>query len=270
MAMPISPLDMPENYDGQKPNHMIFWLDVTIGDPNEYQHLKKAFGSNTDPRAEAWTMLTDKDYIDIMAERGGRTVMFEGVRFLLQAFNNEDDCLKAFENNQDKRIFFITSGTMGEKIVPKIIEEYRHIFTDLITDEPYPSVYVFCHNIEWNLGWAMEYLEYIQMFNFDSDLLERMTRDIAEYFIERGNRICQDNDLEGALQRLHWAKTLWHQYDKMQQKISTDDRRPVGESKRVKEINKLIAEVEVKLPKKSSDDEGANSDDDTKGSEPCG
>jgi hypothetical protein len=256
--------DTTANQDPEKPNHMIFWLDAHIGNPTEYIHLKKAFGSNTDPRHETWTMLPDKDFDAMIAAGAAVTVTFEGVVFLLQAFNNEDACLAAFEQNQDKRIFFITSGSMGKEIVPKIIERYRPIFTDKVTDQPYPSVYVFCLHIEYHLKWAMDYIQYVQMFDIESELLERMTRDIAEYFIERGERIRQDNNLEGALQRLYWAKRLWHQYDKMQQEIKTDDLRPVRKSQRMIEIDVLIGEVEAELPPKSSDDENADSDDDGK------
>ena len=249
------PNEMPADHDPEKPSHMIFWLDVTIGDPNEYKHLKKAFGSNTDPRHETWTMLTDRDYDIMLAAEDATTVNFGGVVFLLQAFNNEDACLRAFEQNQDKHIFFITSGSMGRDAVPKIIERYRNVFTDPITNKPFRSVYVFCHDIALHLEWGMDYLEYIQMFNFDSELLERMTRDIAEYFIERCEQIRKSNDLKEALRRLHWAKRLWHQYDKMQQQIDTDNPRPVRETQRMKEINAMIEEIEKDLPESSSDDE---------------
>jgi hypothetical protein len=271
MTTPTPIDDTPANHDPEKPNHMIFWLDVTIGNPKKYVHLKKAFGSNTDPRCQNWTMLTDIDY-DTMLNTGYAVAMaFKGVEFLLQTFNNEDDCLKAFEQNEDKRIFFITSGPLGRCIVPKIIERYRRIFTDPITNVPYPSIYIFCHHIEYEMDWAMEYLDYVQIFNFDSELLERMTRDIAEYYIERGRRIHHENDLKGALRYLAWAKNLWHQYDKMQQQISTNDSRPVRRSQRMSEIDNLIAEIEVMLTDKSSDNNYASNsdDDDAHTSESC-
>jgi hypothetical protein len=255
MATATPAEDTPANHDPEKPNHMIFWLDAHIGNPKEYVHLKKAFGSNTDPRCENWIMLTDKDYNTMIVTGDAVPVKFNGVEFLLQAFTNEKDCLEGFEQNQDKRIFFITSGSLGMGVVPKIIERYRQIFTDPITDTPYPSVYIFCLDIEFHMTWAMEYLGYFQMFNIESELLERMTRDIAEYFIMRGARIRQDNNLKGALQRLNWAKKLWYQYDKMQQQIPTDDPRTVRASQRANEIDALIAEVEAELPEDSSDDE---------------
>jgi hypothetical protein len=97
-----------------------------------------------------------------------------------------------------------------------------------------------------------------------------MTRDIAEYFIERGKRIRQGNDPEDALKHLHWAKRLWDQYDKMQQQVPTNEFRPVRETKEMKEIIKLIEEIEADLRNKSSDHENANSDDDTQASESWG
>jgi hypothetical protein len=99
-----------------------------------------------------------------------------------------------------------------------------------------------------------------------------MTRDIAEYYIERGSRLRQDNDLKDALQRLHWARRLWHQYDKMQQQISTDDLRPVRRSQRMNEIIKLIAEIETMLTDKLSDNNytsNSDDDDDAHTSESC-
>ncbi|CAF1122835.1 unnamed protein product [Rotaria sordida] len=144
-------LDTPSNHDDEKPNHMIIWLDSSIGNPNEYLHLKKAFASNTDPRHETWTMLTDKDYDNLL---------------------------------------------------------------------------------------------------------------IATEAQERSKRLRQDNDLKGALQRLHWAKKLCHQHDKMAQKISTDNPRPVQESQTMKDINALINEIEQILPEESSLRNRSSSDND--------
>ncbi|CAF3610085.1 unnamed protein product [Rotaria sp. Silwood1] len=259
--MAVSPLGRSPNYDTQKPNHMILWLDASIGDPKKYTQLKKAFGSNIDPCCENPIMLNDKDYDAILAAHNPVTVTFGGALFLLQAFTNAGDCLNAFEENQDKCIFFITSGRLGEIVVPQIIEHYRHIFTDRITNEPCHSIYVFCHSIELNADWAMDYREYIQMFDFDADLLERMTSDISKYFIERGSRLRRDNNLESALQHLHWAKRLWLQHEKIKEIKPTDVFRCVQESEKMKEINGLIAETESML-RQHFDTEHRNSSDD--------
>ena len=281
--MATCPDDTPADYDHEKPNHMILWLDVGIGDPTKYIDLKKAFSSNTDPRAQTWTTFNDQDIDRLLRAEEAMVVKFEGVVFLLQAFQNEEDCLEAFERYQHKRIFFITSGSLGQEAVPRIIKQFRHVFTDPITDEGYPSIYIFCHNIRLQMDWIKEdYLQYLQTFNFDSELLERMTRDIAEYFIERGARLRQANDLMGARQRLHWAKKLWYQYDKMFQKIGMDNAREVVPSQRAREIDGLIAEVEQlyadqqrteweeKYKYYQSYPDEKRSDDDTQSAEPCG
>lgn len=276
MATAICASDPTPNQDLEKPNHMIIWLDDHIGKAGECTHLKKAFAMNTDPRQETWTMLKDDDFDKLIVTGDAVLVEFNGVKFLLQALNNVNACVEAFERNQDKRIFFITSGTLGEKVVPQILENYRNIFTDLTKNEPYPSVYIFCLHIAYHLTWAGDHLEYIQMFNSDSELLERMTRDVAEYFVDRGERILEDDrEPTGALNYLHWAKILRHQYDKMQQGIRTGDFREVQLTTGMKDILAKIKNIETQYPTKSSDGDNTNNDhqqdsdsDDQAGHEP--
>ncbi|CAF3850528.1 unnamed protein product [Rotaria sordida] len=78
-------LDTPSNHDDEKPNHMIIWLDSSIGNPNEYLHLKKAFASNTDPRHENWTMLTDKDYDNLLIATEAQEAISV---FIVKSINN--------------------------------------------------------------------------------------------------------------------------------------------------------------------------------------
>jgi len=267
MATARQATDTSSNHDPEKPNHMIIWLDQHIGKPENCERLKRAFGSNTDPTHQTWTMLADKDYDKSIYGNTPIITNFNGVIFLLQPVDNENDCLRAFEENQDKHIFFITSGSMGKEAIPKIIERYRHVFTDPITDKPYVSIYIFCLRIDYHMEWIMDYLDYLQAFNNEQDLLERMTRDIAEYFIMRGERLRGGNELQAAEQHLSWAKILWNQYDKMQQNIKTDDRQAVRETKGMKRIDALIQEVE--LLRKLNDDESSNSDAEGTGHEPA-
>ncbi|CAF3460733.1 unnamed protein product, partial [Rotaria sp. Silwood2] len=93
-------------------------------------------------------------------------------------------------------------------------------------------------------------------------LLERMTRDIAEYFIERGKRLRKDHDSNGALLHLHWAKRLFEQYDKTKQGFTTDNPQAVKESDEAKEINRLIADIEHMAPGEPSPKPNNNADDD--------
>ncbi|CAF0855761.1 unnamed protein product [Rotaria sordida] len=241
------PNDATVSYQ-ENPNHMIIWLDAGIGDPARYQHLKKAFSTKTDPKNESPVELVDKDYDEILRIEGPSPVNFEGVNFLLAAFTNIASCINCFEQNQEKRIFFITSGTLGKDAVPIIIERFKETFTDPVTDEPYMSIYVFCHEISFHIDWALDYRDYIQIFNFDADLLSRMTRDMAEYFLTESKRLLEESppNSSAAYHRLSWTHKLYDRYGKMEN---------VSMRRELDEVNQLLEEVEEELKSSSDEDD---------------
>jgi len=232
----------------ENPDHMIIWLDLTIGDPKEYIHLKSAFSSNSDPKNETPVKLVDGDYDRILRTQGPTYVNFEGVWFLLAAFTNVERCIQCFEQNQHKRIFFITSGSIGQTAVPIILERFKQTFIDPVTDKPYDSIYVFCHNVEYQMHWALEYSEYIQIFNHDADLLVRMIRDIADYFVMIGKRLLDEDppNNAAAYHRLSWAHELYQRYSKMES---------VSLKKEFDELNQLLEDVEEELKASSDEDD---------------
>jgi hypothetical protein len=189
--------------------HMIIWLDFYIGQFGDYQHLKEAFASSTDPTNEIPVTIDDRDFSSFIVQKYPMP--------LLALFTDVEGCIECFERNQDKRIFFITSGSLGKVAVPQILERFRHTFTDPVTNEPYVSIYVLCCNTNKEMDWAFEYHDYIQIFNFDADLLSRMVRDIAEYYFTRSKRLLAEdppNNL-AAYHRLNWAYELYQRYSRM-------------------------------------------------------
>ncbi|CAF1106026.1 unnamed protein product [Rotaria sp. Silwood1] len=258
-------IQIPENYDYPTPGHLIIWLDTHIGRPNECKKLKEAFASNMDPRNQTWTMLTDPDYDNLLRSNEARPVHFAGVPFLLLAFDDLTRCYESFEQNKDKHIYFITSGTMGKDIIPRLIANYEQLFKDPITNNSYYSIYIFCGNTEYHLDWLYEVRGYVQVFNHEADLLARMTRDVADYFVEQG-RHC----LQNALLRYKWSKKLFTQYSKM------------GEICRqnMQDVEKMMADIEKILQPHISNphvdgnnlnENNYNDDDDNdeRPSEPC-
>ncbi len=227
--------DAPEPYQ-EDPDHMIIWLDLTIGQTDACIHLKDAFSTSNDPKNETPVKLVDRDYEELLRIERPKRVHFEGIWFLLAAFKNVERCIECFEQNQHKRIFFITSGSIGQTAVPIILERFRQIFTDPVTDEPYNSIYVFCHNIEYQMNWALEYSEYIQIFNHDADLLVRMIRDIADYFFMIGKRLLDEDppNNAAAYHRLSWAHELYQRYKNMEH---------VSLKKEFDELNQLLRSV---------------------------
>ena len=231
---------------GEIPNHMIVWLDQYIGQPGHCQPLKDAFSSTTDPNHTIPIRLFNEDDLEI-SRTVGEQFNFEGVNFLLAAFKNIEHCVEFLEQHQNKRIFFITSGSMGRSAVPLIMYKCKNIFTDPVTNKPYPSIYVYCYNIENQLDWLIDYTVYIQVFTFDEDLLVRMIRDIADYFVVEGKRLIEADppNYPAAYNRLSWAHTLYERYSKMEEIIL---------KKEFAEVNELIEKIEEYM-KPSTDDE---------------
>jgi hypothetical protein len=225
------PNDATVSYEDD-PNHMIIWLDSTIGDLEQCLHLKDAFSSTAHPKNETPVKLIDSDYDQILRSAGPTRVNFEGVWFLLAAFTDVELCIQCFEQNQHKRIFFITSGSLGKKAVPRIIERFERTFIDPVTNEPYNSIYVFCLHIEYQMDWAYEYIRYIQIFDHEADLLHRMIRDIGNYFVMISKRLLAEDppNNSAAYHRLSWAHELYERYCKMD---NISMRRELDEVKRL-------------------------------------
>jgi hypothetical protein len=204
--------EIPADYDYGSLKHIIIWLDIHIGKAGECQLLKKAFSSNLDPRTQIPTMLTDRDLDIILRSSEVVPIRFAGIPFHFLAFDDPYRCYEAFERHRDKHIYFITSGTMGEHVVPMLIQNHVQLFVDPITNTPYCSIYIFCGNIEYHSRWISDIYEYVQAFDHEADLLARMTRDVAEYFVQQGER-----QLEVALRHYQWSKKVFDRYTKMGQ-----------------------------------------------------
>ncbi|CAF1481641.1 unnamed protein product [Didymodactylos carnosus] len=231
---------------------MILWLDVGIGQPGEYRHLKNAFASNSDPTTHITTKLTERDYGNLIRTKDAVPMIFEGVWILLQVFDNEGDCLRAFEKYRNRRIFFITSGSLGQNIVPQILANYPDVFTNRITQSPFNSIYVFCLDMPFHTEWAINYVDYIQMFDFDADLLTCLTHDIANYFVSEGQYLDQNALPQDALVRFGWAKKLLMRYNDMLNRQT---------SRELDDLEQLIARAEEmkrsQRPDDNTDEQGS-------------
>jgi hypothetical protein len=203
-------MEIPLDHDYPSLDHIIIWLDLHIGKPGECKRLKKAFASHLDPRSQTYTRLTDQDFDNLLRTGDIVPVHFAGIPFHLLAFDNPYKCYEAFERHRDKHIYFITSGSMGEHIVPVLVAHHRELFVDPITQNPYHSIYIFCGNIGYHYNWLYDVIDYAQAFTHEADLLARMTRDVADYCVEQGER-----HLRNALLRYQWSKKVFEQYKKL-------------------------------------------------------
>lgn len=220
------------------PNHLLIWLDRYIGKPGEYLLLKRAFFMTTDPTTGYEASLNEKDIDQSIRTREAIPVRLDGIQFMLRAFDTIDDCFEAIENNLDKRIFFITSGTKGRIIVPPLIAYFRDKFTNTC------PMYIFCGNMNMiQIGevepaheWALDYVNHLLMFNHPNDLLERLVIDAAEYFFTEAGRLDQAGQLKQARDHYHWAKRMIDRHMRMTEKAAM--------SARFREIEARLTDLE--------------------------
>ncbi|CAF3288229.1 unnamed protein product [Rotaria socialis] len=93
----------PVDYnDSPTPKPIIIWLDTKIAKPSEYEHLKKVFSTNTDPDQALFAMPTNKDFDNLIVTDTATPVLLKDVPCLLRVFNDENDCLEAFERYKKK------------------------------------------------------------------------------------------------------------------------------------------------------------------------
>lgn len=68
--------------------------------------------------------------------------------------------------------------------------------------------YVYTHSIILHIDWAEQYGKMVKMFNFHTNLLVRLTREIADYFIQQGKSFLQVDAPQNALICSNHARNL--------------------------------------------------------------
>ncbi|CAF3393465.1 unnamed protein product [Rotaria sp. Silwood2] len=241
-------VERPDPQDGSGiPNHLIIWLDKFIGKANEYYLLKRAFFMTTDPTTGYVQDLKQEDIDHSIRLNEAISVRLDGIQFMLRAFDTVDNCFEAIENNFDKRLFIITSGSKGRILLPALTTHFQEKIK-----QNYP-VYIFCGNMNMvQVGdvvptneWVWDFQDYALMFNHENDLLARMVLNIIDYFYTEGNQLRQAEKLESASQHYRWAKIMLQRRVTMSPKVALDDRE--------KELNHLIDSIDQHLSQRNND-----------------
>ncbi|CAF0913843.1 unnamed protein product [Didymodactylos carnosus] len=181
---------------GKYSDHVSVWLDSHIGEPENNRELKALFRKITQPLE---TLTTAEANIDepIMLDDVVLRSLQETV-YRLEIFDKEDTCLEFIHANGDKQIFFISSGSMGREIVPKIADLSQ-----------LKSIFIFCGDISHNSVWAMDYQEKIMaMVTHQDDLLLHLTKCIAEYLKNKGDVYMNNDEIFKAKNCFAWSKKL--------------------------------------------------------------
>lgn len=95
----------------------------------------------------------------------------------VRLFTDSDLCVQFIRAQISRDIFLVSSGSLGRYVLPFVhdLEQVR-------------QVYVFCGSISSHMGWAMDYIAKLLMFDHDDDMLQRLFSDIGDYLRERAER----------------------------------------------------------------------------------
>jgi hypothetical protein len=193
------------------PDYIIIWLDQYIGLLESNTQLKSIVGEQTNPENEVPTSPNDEDTGNLIRFRDNMNESFDRIPKNLKAFSQKEECLECIGNNlkNNKQVFFITSGSMGKVIAPDIGQKYPSLKT----------IYVFCGYYKAHLGWVDDCLDQnidCIMYDFHTDLLVRLLRDVAEYFISEGDgELTHDKQLAySAIHYFRWSKILFERANK--------------------------------------------------------
>lgn len=187
------------------PKYIIIWLDQYIGLLETHMRLKCSVGEQTNPKEPEPTHPPEDAINQAILLESNVEKIFTDIPSTLKVFPAPAACLPCIIQsiNENKKVFFITSGSLGGQIAPDIIEQCPSLKT----------IYVFCGKNDAHLDWALDCLnngvECI-MENFPTDLLVRLVRDVAEYFITEGDaELNRDVSLAySAISYFQWAALL--------------------------------------------------------------
>jgi len=183
---------------GHFSDHVTVWIDEHIGVDNAYGGFKAKFNDNIQVLKS--NNLNENEIDDesmLCADQDMLNKLIDEV-YCLKYFSTIDKGLEYIENNPGKRIFFISSGSIGKDVVPKIVNLSQ-----------IQGIYIFCGNISAHTEWAGDYFEHISaMLEHQDNLLERLTRDIAEYVEKKGDEYTQADAKLAARNCYAWAKKL--------------------------------------------------------------
>ena len=179
-------------------DHVTVWIDQHIGEENSYEKLKSKFNDNIQVLKSNNDMEAEIDDDSLSYTNPDLLKKLSDEVYCLKYFSTVDKGLEFILGNSQKKIFFVSSGTIGKIIVPQI--------ADLPQIQ---GIYIFCGNISNHTEWAGDYADKITaMLEHQDNLLERLTRDIAEYVEKKGDEHKSKDDILQARNCYAWSKKL--------------------------------------------------------------
>jgi len=165
----------------------IIWLDAYIGQDGHYHAFKRQCQIALQPAAEV-----PPDALNVLI-----CALAQNAAPLLFA-HTPAQAATLIETHHDKEIIFISSGSLGQHMLPLITAFYPNVH----------RFYFFCLHISKYVEFGMAYASCLQMFDHEIDLLVRLARDISSDIIKQGEIYLQIEDAENAVKCFEHALTL--------------------------------------------------------------
>jgi len=110
--------------------------------------------------------------------------------------SQEDRCVSFIRDQcANKRVFFITSGSLGKKVVPSI-HDLPQVY----------AIYVYCANVAFNLEWANKHSKIrVVCDNDDLHLLPQLAVDVAQANMDWGNALLKQGKRDQAKEKFQKA-----------------------------------------------------------------
>ena len=156
--------------------HRIIWLDAFIGKDGECEPLKRQFRAPIGPLAHG-----DDPFDRLIQALEQNAVPFIFVHQI-------DEAMEAIRETEDFQVIFISSGSLGRHIIPQIHPQHGHVY----------SFYIFCGLMANYNDLIIDYLDVIQIFDHENDLLVRLIRDLSLESTDRGKALLNENKPEEA------------------------------------------------------------------------
>jgi hypothetical protein len=162
-------------------------------------------------------------YIGVSGNNERLKQRFRRITYPLYVCTKADDEFMNFIIDQQETnttVFFIVSGTLGEEVVP-LIYNFPCI----------KQIYIYCGNISKHMNWAFDYIEKILMFDFDEELLIRLTKEIADYLVDVATGEEARGNIEQSCGLLDWADWLYNDLITIQQPFSKTHRAQIRQKR---------------------------------------
>ena len=193
-----TPYSIDDRDFGHFSDHITVWIDKHIGVNNTYDEFKAKFNNNVQVLQSNNTMENEIDDDTTLCVDSDMFRKLSDEVYCLKYFSTIEKGLEYINNNLQKKIFFISSGSIGEMVIPRIVDLPQ-----------IQGIYIFCGNIEYHSKWADPYANNISaILVHQDDLLVRLTRDIAKYLETKGDQYKTNEEILKARNCYAWSKKL--------------------------------------------------------------